>query len=60
MQLDQLRNQLEAQNLPLQDPQANQLLQIMKDEKERVPPVIPSDAGQGPGDLKGLFTSVGK
>jgi hypothetical protein len=56
MQLDQLRTQLEGQNLALQDQQASQLLQIMKDEKERVPPIIPSDAGQNPDKLKDMFT----
>ena len=54
MQLDQLKSKLEAENLPLQEPQMAQLLQIMKEEKSAVPPVIPTDNTQFP--KKELFT----
>ena len=57
MQLDQLKTRLEAQNLPLQDQQMAQLLQVMSEEKSAVPPVIPGDASQSPKDLKALMTS---
>ncbi|PYI82811.1 MAG: hypothetical protein DME26_16380 [Verrucomicrobia bacterium] len=57
MQLDQLKTHLEAQNLALQDQQMTQLLQIMKEEKAAVPPVIPSDASQVPKNMKALMTS---
>jgi hypothetical protein len=56
MQLDQLKTQLEAKNLPLQDQQMAQLLQVMNEEKTAVPPAIPADASQSPKDLKALMT----
>ena len=43
MQLDQFKTRLASENLALQEPQAAQLLQIMKEEKSTVPPVIPQD-----------------
>jgi hypothetical protein len=54
MQLDQLKNQLAADNLPLRDDQSAQLMQIMKEEKSAVPPIIPTDQTQMP--KKELFT----
>jgi regulatory protein YycI of two-component signal transduction system YycFG len=57
MQLNQLRGQLEEAKMPLQAEQEQQLLAILKDEKGRVPPVIPDDAQQNPADLKNLMTS---
>jgi len=44
-----------AENLPLQDDQMAQLLQVMKEEKAAVPPVIPTDHMQVP--KKELFTA---
>jgi hypothetical protein len=55
MQVDQLKTQLAGQNLPLQDQQSAQLLQIMKDEKAAVPPIIPTDNTQFPS--KDVFTA---
>jgi hypothetical protein len=55
MQLDQLKTKMAAENLPLQDDQMAQLLQVMKEEKTAVPPVIPTDNTQVP--KKELFTA---
>ncbi len=55
MQLDQLKNQLSAENMPLKDDQMKQLLQVMKEEKTALPPVIPDDQTQVPS--KEMFTS---
>jgi hypothetical protein len=48
MQIDQFKTRLAAEKLPLQDQQTTQLLQIMKEEKAAVPPVIPTDNTQFP------------
>ena len=48
MELDQLKTQLAGENLPLRDEQNAQLLQIMKEEKLALPPVIPTDHSQMP------------
>jgi hypothetical protein len=48
MQLDQFKTRLEGENLALQDQQTAQLLQIMKEEKAAVPPVIPQDNTEFP------------
>jgi len=55
MQLDQFKSRLAAENLPLQDEQTAHLLQIMKEEKAAVPPVIPTDNTQFP--TKELMTA---
>jgi hypothetical protein len=55
MQVDQLKTQLAGQNLALQDQQTAQLLQIMKDEKAIIPPIIPTDNTQFP--RQDLFTA---
>jgi len=55
MQLNQLRGQLEEAKMPMQAEQEQQLLAILKEEKGRVPPVIPDDAHQNPADLKSLM-----
>jgi hypothetical protein len=55
MQIDQLKTQLAAENLPLQDQQMAQLLQAMKDEKTKLPPAIPTDQTQMP--KKEMFTA---
>ena len=55
MQLNQLRGQLEEAKMPMQVEQEQQLLAILKEEKGRVPPVIPDDAQQNPADLKNLL-----
>jgi hypothetical protein len=57
MQLNQLQTRLESEQMPLQEQQAGQLLQLMLDEKKRVPPVIPSDANRSPAETKALMTS---
>jgi hypothetical protein len=48
MQLDQFKTKLQGENLALQDQQSAQLLQIMKEEKAAVPPVIPQDNTEFP------------
>ena len=48
MQLDQFKTRLASENLALQDPQAAQLLQIMKEQKAAVPPIIPQDNTEFP------------
>ena len=48
MQLDQFKTRLEAENLPLQDQQMAQMIQIMKDEKTALPPIIPTDNTEFP------------
>jgi len=55
MQIDQLKTKMAAENLPLQDEQMARLLQVMKEEKAAVPPVIPTDNTQVPN--KELFTA---
>jgi hypothetical protein len=55
VQLDQLKTQLAGHDTPLQDQQTAQLLEIMKQEKAAVPPVIPTDNAQMPSP--DLFTS---
>lgn len=55
MQVDQLKNQLAGQNLNMRDDQTSQLLQIMKEEKAAVPPILPTDQNQFP--KKELFTA---
>ena len=57
MQLDQLQKRLETDNLPLQETQAAQLMEAMKQEKTAAPPPIPSDANRNPADMKSLMTS---
>jgi hypothetical protein len=48
MQLDQFKARLDAENLSLQDQQTAQMIQIMKEEKAAVPPVIPTDNTEFP------------
>ncbi len=55
MQIDQFKNQIAAENMPLRDEQAAQLSQIMKEEKAAVPPIIPTDQTQMP--TKEQFTT---
>ena len=57
MQLDQLQSRLEGDQMPLQDQQRAQLLELMKDEKTKVPPVIPSDSNLSPAETKALMTA---
>ena len=49
MQLDQLKNQLAGENVPLRDEQNAQLLQIMKEEKLALPPAISTEQSEMPG-----------
>jgi hypothetical protein len=55
MQLDQFKNQVAAESMPLREDQTAQLMQIMKEEKAAVPPAIPTDQTQLPN--KDLFTA---
>ena len=55
MQLDQLKNQMAAENMPLKDEQTAQLLQVMKDAKAAAPPPISDDQTQVP--KKETFTA---
>jgi hypothetical protein len=48
MQLDQFKSRLTGDNLAMRDDQAVQMLQIMKEEKAAVPPVLPTDQTQFP------------
>jgi len=57
MQMDQLQARLATENFPLEDQQAAQLLEAMKQEKLTVPAPIPSDASQNPADIKSMMTS---
>lgn len=57
MQIDQLQTRLQTENVPLQDQQAAQLLEVMKFEKAAAPAPIPTDANENPANLKGLLTS---
>jgi hypothetical protein len=51
MQLDQFKQQLEGGKTPLQDEQVKSLLQVMKEEKEKVPPIFPQNAAEMLPDL---------
>ena len=57
MQLDQLQSRLEGDQMPLGEQQVAQLFKLMKDEKARVPPVIPSDSNLSPAETKALMTA---
>jgi hypothetical protein len=48
MQIDQFKNQLAGANMPMDDAQAAQLMQIMKQEKAATPPPISDDQSQVP------------
>jgi len=48
MQLDQFKTRLQGENMALEEQQTAQLLQIMKEEKAVVPPVIPQDNTEFP------------
>jgi hypothetical protein len=48
MQLDSLQKQLASENMPLATEQSAQLMQILKEEKTAVPPVIPTDNSSVP------------
>jgi hypothetical protein len=56
MQIDQLKNSLATQNMPMSDQQSAQLFQIMKEEKAAVPPVIPNDANQNAQAMKAMMS----
>jgi hypothetical protein len=56
MQLDQLRQQLEGGNAPLQDEQMQSLLQVMKEERDKTPPVIPNKKGEGAANFAQMLT----
>ena len=57
MQLDRLRQQLEDGTTPLQDAQTKALLQVMKEERERVPPVVPTQGSGNAAELSKLLTA---
>lgn len=54
--LDQLKQQLEDGQTPLKDAQAKSLLQVMKEEREKVPPALPTQGNQNPADMAKLLT----
>src|SRR2546427_3132464 len=55
-QLDQFKQHLEGGKMPLQDEQMKSLLQVMREEKEKVPPIFPEHgAGMAP-DFGKLLT----
>ena len=55
-ELDQFKQQLEGGKTPLQDEQVKSLLQVMREEKEKVPPIFPEHgAGMAP-DFGKLLT----
>jgi phage terminase small subunit len=57
MQLDQLKTRLEGAQMPLEEAQLAQLLKLMKDEKAKVPPAIPTDPNLSPAETKALMTA---
>jgi len=54
--LDQFKQQLADGSSPLQDEQTKSLLQIMKEEREKVPPVIAKQDGQNPVNMAQQLT----
>ncbi len=57
MQVSQLQTRMETAKLPLADAQVSQLMQFMQEERERVPPVLPSGPNVNPADVKALMTA---
>ena len=57
MQVSQLQSQMEAANLPLQEPQVAQIMQVMQEERQRVPLVLPTGQNVNPADLKALMNA---
>jgi hypothetical protein len=55
MQLDQLRQQMDGSGTPVQDEQLKQLLALMKEERERVPPPF-SGSEAAAGDLEKMLS----
>jgi len=55
-QLDQFKQQLEGGKTPLQDEQVKSLLQVMREEKEKVPPILPGNGTQMSPDFGKLLT----
>lgn len=56
MQLSQFQQRLQDGQNALREEQSRQLLAIMKEERARVPPVIPENAEQSPQDLSKALT----
>jgi hypothetical protein len=56
MQLDQFRQRLEGGTVPLQDDQMKALMQVMKEERDRVPPVVPNKSSENASDLAKSMT----
>jgi hypothetical protein len=55
MQLDQFKKQMQDGPSALQDEQTKQLLALMKDEKAKVPPVVPDKSEQPAQNLEALL-----
>jgi hypothetical protein len=53
-QLNQFKQQLEGDDSALQDGQFAQLMQILKEEKARVPPVVSDDPGKSAETLQAM------
>jgi hypothetical protein len=47
MQLSEFKEQLQETGYPLREDQAKQMLTVLKEERERYPPVFDANAGQG-------------
>lgn len=56
LQLDQLKQQLDGSGTPLQDDQLKSLLGIMKEERDKVPPVVDNKAANGAADFAKMLT----
>jgi len=55
-ELDQFKQQLEGGKTPLQDEQVKSLLQVMREEKEKVPPIFPGNGAEMSPDFGKLLT----
>lgn len=56
MQLDEFRKQMEDGDSRLGDDQMRSLMLVMREERERVPPVVTDNNGESTTDLARLFT----
>ena len=56
MQLDQFKGQLGEGASALKDDQAKQMMQLMREERERTPPVIPDNPADSDVDFKKLLS----
>jgi hypothetical protein len=56
MVLDQFQQQLDGSGAALQDPQLKSLLQVMKEERDKVPAVLPDKGAEASADFGKLLT----